>query len=421
MKKRQDQIDRRNFIKTVGAAGLGSVIASANLTAGPNEPNAPEKAKKPVLPQVARRKLGKLTELDKDGKEIPLEVSELSLGTMFDVGQNQTALRECLKWGVTYWDTAHSYSGGLSELGIGKFLSRNPQIRKKLFIVSKASGTKNVGEIEQRLQESLKRMNIDYVDLYYGIHGLSDPAELTAEPKKWAESAKKRKLIRYFGFSTHKNMAPCLMAAAKLDWIDAILTKYNFREMQNPKMQAAIDACYKAGVGLTAIKTIRGQKIETEEDKRLTEHFIKRGFTAAQAKVKVVLEDKRISSVSVGRGNVEQLRLNIAAALDKNKLSADDMRVFKEVAQATCSGYCAGCASICENALPDMPYVSDIMRYLMYHDNYGEKETARELFAGIPARTRSRLLSTDYSLAEARCPQHMPIARLMAEAVNKLA
>jgi len=61
------------------------------------------------------------------------------------------------------------------------------------------------------------------------------------------------------------------------------------------------------------------------------------------------------------------------------------------------------------------------MRYLMYYNSYGEKERAKELFAKIPGRVRAKLLSTDYSPAEARCPQRMPIGKLVAEAVGKLA
>jgi len=421
MKENKREIDRRSFLKTVGAAGLGSVLASA-AGAGPNEPDTAEKTEKKKYPQVPKRKLGKLTQLDESGKQVPLEVPCLSLGTMFDVVENQAALRECLRYGVNYWDTAHSYSGGNSELGIGKFLSRNPQMRKQLFIVSKASRAKTIDEVEQRLQESLRRMQTDYIDLYYGVHILTDPAGLTDELKKWAEGAKKRKLIRFFGFSTHDKMAKCLAAAAKLDWIDAIMVKYNFREMQNPEMDPAVEACYKAGIGLTAMKTqARGQELETQADKKLTDHFIKRGFTAGQAKIKVVLADKRISSVAIGRGNVAELRSNIAAALDQTELTAQDLEVFRQVALETCSGYCAGCSHICNAALPEMPYVSDVMRYLMYYDSYGEKQHARELFTGIPAEARSRLAGTDYSPAEAHCPQRMPIGRLMTEAAQKLA
>ena len=51
----------------------------------------------------------------------------------------------------------------------------------------------------------------------------------------------------------------------------------------------------------------------------------------------------------------------------------------------------------------------------------GEHEEAKQLFAQIPAKVRNKLLSTDFSLAEARCPQHLPIGRLVAEAANKLA
>jgi len=410
MKEKQNKINRRNFIKTIGAAGLGSVFTSGRIKADSNEPNAPEKTKEPKLPQVPRRRLGKTG----------VDVSCLSLGTIFNVVEYQIILRKALQWGVTYWDTAYEYAGGNSELGIGNFLSKNLGVRKDLFIVSKASDARTVADVEKRLQTSLKRMNTKYIDLYYGVHGLDDPAQLTDELKKWANEAKSRKLIRFFGFSTHKNMAECLQAAAKLDWIDALMTSYNFRLMQDEKMQAAVEACHKAGIGLIAMKT-QAMQIETDDDKKLAEHFLQRGFTDGQAKVKIVLEDKRISSACVGRENLTHLTLNIAAVLDKTQITQADMEVFKQYARATCSGYCAGCANICDSALPDTPYISEIMRYLMYCNSYGEHQEAKQLFAKIPGDVRNKLLSTDYSSAEARCPQHLPIAKFIAEAVSKLA
>jgi len=133
------------------------------------------------------------------------------------------------------------------------------------------------------------------------------------------------------------------------------------------------------------------------------------------------LEDKRISSACVGMLTIPILNANVAAALDKTKLTQADRKVFNEYTKATCSGYCAGCSDICNAALPETPYVSDIMRYLMYYNSYGDKDRARELFAQLPGNVRNKLLSTDYSAAEARCPQRMPIAKLVAEAVSKLA
>jgi predicted aldo/keto reductase-like oxidoreductase len=329
--------------------------------------------------------------------------------------------------GVNYWDTANVYAGGNSELGIGEFLSKNPDVRKDLFIATKALGADTQEGMEERLQLSLSRMKTDYVDLHY-FHDLQDPALLTDEIRKYAESAKKRGLIRFFGFSTHKNMVECLAAAAKLDWIDAIMTSYNFRVMQNMKLQLAMNECHKANIGLVAMKTTGKttfqrfkQAIETETDKQMVNYFLPLGFTPEQACIKLALQDKRISSACVQMDTVTILQQNVSAVRTKTKLTQADKDVLTEYARATCDGYCAGCANICNSALPDVPCVSDIMRYLMYYNSYGDSNRARELFAQIPARVRNRLLRTDYRLAESRCPQHLPIAKLVAEAVSKLA
>jgi predicted aldo/keto reductase-like oxidoreductase len=411
MEEKQNKINRRNFLKTVGATGLGSVFVSADSTAAQSPTDAAEKAKKPKYPQVPKRKLGKT------GVKLPC----LCLGGNQDLITNQIILRMTPRWGVTYWDSAHIYTGGNSEIGIGNFLTKNPKMRKKLFITSKASRAKTIDQVEERLQTSLKRAKTDYFDLYYGYHQCPNPAFLTNELKEWAESAKKRKLIKHFGISTHQNMADVLVAAAKLDWIEVVMTIYNFRLMQDKKLNAAIDACYKAGKGIMAIKTLgMGQKITTDEDKKLTSHFLQKGFTKEQAKIKAVLQDKRFTSVCVGMKNIRELTSNVAAALDKTKLTQSDTRILTEYARATCDGYCAGCANICNSVLPDTPYVNDIMRYLMYYKSYGEHDEARKLFAQIPVNVRNKLLSTDFAPVEARCPQHLPIGSLIVEAVTRL-
>ncbi len=413
MKEKHNEINRRNFLKTIGAAGLGSVFASAQVKAGPNEPNTTQKTEEAKFPELPRRKLGKT------GIEIPV----LSNGLMFDITENQLILRVNLQHNVTYWDTANNYAGGNSEIGIGTFLGKNPEVRKKLFIVTKASGAYTPEAIEERLQTSLKRMNIDYIDLYYGVHACDNPQfQLIERLQKWAEDAKKRKLIRFFGFSTHKNMEKCLMAASKLNWIDAIMTSYNVVLMQKPEMQEAVQACHEAGVGLIAMKVLLGaQKKQAEAEDKMVTHFLDKGYTREQALIKTVLEDKRITAACIRMENATSLRSNVAAILDKTNLTQTDADILRKYAAATCGGYCTGCADICDAALPDAPYTSDIMRYLMYYNSYGEKEEAKELFARIPGNVRNKLLGTDYSTVEARCPQHLPIGKLIAEAVSKLA
>jgi uncharacterized protein len=437
---KKEKINRRNFLKTIGVAGITPSLAAVTNTlassAEPNKPKDPNAAQiklpadpnKPAdpnavqntTPQVPKRDLGKTG----------IKVSCLGLGGDFSFVDKQIVLRKCVEWGVTSWDTAWMYGGGgQAELGFGQYIASNPGVREKLVITTRSAimrGPINPAVLEERLQTSLKRMNLDYVDIYHVAHQLTDPATLTDEVKQWVESAKKRKLIRFTGFTTHSNMANCLNAAVNLGWIDSVMTLYNFRLMQDSPMQAALDACKKAGVGVVAMKALssgvrRLQAIETEEDKKLTGHFLEKGFTDGQAKIKAVMGDERISSVCVGMDSVALVTSNVAAALDRTTLAQDDMQVLSNYAQATCSGYCAGCSQICDSALGGESYVRDIMRYLMYYNSYGDKAGARAYFSQIPSDVRNRLLATDYSLAESRCPQRMPIREYIAEAVEKLA
>jgi len=408
-------VNRRDFLKFAGVAGIGSIIgnkafagSASSPQADPNDPNAKQEQSSPPL-ELPKRKLGKTG----------VQISSLAVGIAFDVLDNQVILRKAVDWGATCWDTSHIYGNGNAELGIGKFFGRNPDVRKKIFLITKAAGTKNMEDVEKQLQTSFQRMKTDYIDLYFGVHGLDNPARLNDEMKKWVVKAKERKVIKYFGFSTHANIADCLMGASKLDWIDAVMPSYNFRLMQDKKLSDAVQACYDAGVGVIAMKT-QGKEISPNEaDKKLIEHFSAKGFTEGQAKLKFVLEDKRIAAGCV-RGDIAHLKQNVAAVLDKKELTQLDKEVFKNYAAETCSGYCAGCANICGSVAAGVP-ISDVMRYLMYYNSFGDKQLARQAFTEIPANVRSQLLNIDYSAAEARCPQRMPIARFVNEAVEKLA
>ena len=117
MSDKKKALSRRNFLKIAGATGITSVLKTDYLLA--------EKANRDVIQneKVSTRPFGKTGE----------KVSILSLGGMFDIPTNQIILKHALKWGVTNWDTANSYGGGRSEIGIGQFFEKNPDERKQVF------------------------------------------------------------------------------------------------------------------------------------------------------------------------------------------------------------------------------------------------------------------------------------------------
>jgi len=157
------------------------------------------------------------------------------------------------------------------------------------------------------------------------------------------------------------------------------------------------------------------------KERSLLNRFERKGLSTGQAKLKAVWDDDRIASICSYMTNMKYLSENTSAAMDSKKLSDHDIDYLKHYARETASNYCAGCRHICEPVLDDKVPVSDIMRYLMYSRCYGENGSAKAAFKVIPSEVRRRIAAVDYSIAENECPQGMPIARLMGEAVIELA
>jgi predicted aldo/keto reductase-like oxidoreductase len=404
MTTEESGIKRRQFLQVLGAAGVGSMVGAAI---------------KPTVADAAAMKVGTRS-FGRTGIQVPI----LSLGTMFDTGANQLLLRQAVKWGVTYWDTAQYYNRWGSEPGLGKYLAKYPEDRKKIFMVSK-SGNRDAHGLTAQLDDSLNNLNTDYLDLFF-VHAVNDAqAELTPEIKAWAEKMKSQGKIRLFGFSTHSNMAKCLSHAATLGWIDGIMTTYNYKVMTTDEMQRAIDACHQAGIGLTAMKTQASSSwarkgAESAESQALAKRFLDKGVTEEQAKLLAVWTDERIAAICSQMNTLAILKANTEAAVNQSRLTAADRRRFDAEAQATAANYCAGCTDNCQPALTAAVPVGKIMRCLMYLRTYGDHFHARVEFNDVPAVIRSQLATLDYRAAEKRCPQRMPIGRLMVEAAEEL-
>jgi predicted aldo/keto reductase-like oxidoreductase len=400
-------LTRRDFVKTMGIAGLAVAGAGATGALAASEPPAGA-VKATVMP---RRQLGKT------GVEVPI----LALGGMFDTINNQLLLKQALKWGVTYWDTAESYGNSLSEEGYGRFFSRNPGARQEIFLVTKVHHPNGSSDLTERLNKSLKRLHTDYVDLFF-IHSLTDIDEMTPAIKAWAAEMKQAGKFKFMGFSTHSNMADCLLGAAKAGWIDAVMTTYNFRVMDNPKMKEAVNACVQSGVGLVAMKSQAGRpgkhEIGGPAKLEMIERFLKRGFTDKQAKLKIIWENPQIASICVQMPNLTILSANVAAALDQTKLAREEFDAMRRYALETRRDYCAGCGKICQEAVGGAVPVNEVMRALMYHRYYGEPELARLTFAELPEEVRQRLTAVDYAQAEQACPHRLEIAALMRQALE---
>jgi aryl-alcohol dehydrogenase-like predicted oxidoreductase len=147
------------------------------------------------------RQLGKST----------LQISEIGFGCMSLQGSDESdiaILRQAVDLGINFFDTADLYQHGRNEMVVGEALKEN---RKKLFISTKVGNQwRSDGSgwdwnprkeyILTAVEESLKRLQTDYIDLYQ-LHGgtLEDPIDETIGV---FERLQQQGKIRYYGISS---------------------------------------------------------------------------------------------------------------------------------------------------------------------------------------------------------------------------
>ncbi len=393
MSNQRNGFSRREVLMSGATATAGAILGASLHSEDADAAEAKGKKKKKV-PQVPTRVLGKT------GQRIPILLfgAAFRLNPVFD-----PLLAEALRYGVNYFDAADCYAGSTCEAAVASFHKRI-HARSKLWLTSKSDLHDPTG-FEKRLERSLQRLQTSYVDMYY-LHALKDKSYLSpALARKVAELKKKGKL-RYFGFSCHShNVVELMNIAAKLPWIDSIMFRYNFRQYGDKALNKAIDACHRANIGLIAMKT-QGSSSSFEPKWK---QFQKKGkWNKFQAVLKAVWADPRITASVSHMDTFQKLRENIAAACDLQKLTQIEVEELVRYAAATRSLACNGCEHICNPTIDANVQIGTTMRYMMYHDAYGQQEEARELFAQLPQEAQN-LANIDFSAATAACPHNIDL------------
>jgi predicted aldo/keto reductase-like oxidoreductase len=387
---------RRRFLKTAAATGAALASAEALLA------QAPETS----VPTVTLGKTGQ-------------KVTRLGMGTSWAL--SPSFVQRALFAGVRYIDTSENYENTVAEKVIGEVLERT-KLRKDVYLVTKngkyrsAKGPGAVRVIEERLNGSLARLRTDYVDAYY-LHGLSGQLiGLLRDPgvKAAFESLKKAGKIRFCGLSCHDPMLPeILEAAAEVGWLDQVMFKYNFRDVNHDKLQRAVDKASKVNLGMVAMKTQGGAGNFPDKMAALKA----KGFKKEVAAIKTVWMDQRMQVVVSEMTTVSDLRENVAASRDE--LTVKEAKLLEEHRLKTSNLYCHGCGHLCETAAKGVP-VATVLRYFRYYSVYGKRQQARELYQALPPEARL-LAAADLAAAEAACPHGLPVVELIREADRRLA
>src|SRR5215469_9191964 len=151
----------------------------------------------------------------------------------------EACIRRALELGINHIETARGY--GTSEMQLGNILPTLP--REKLIIQTKVSPKPKVKDFLSAFEQSMKYLQLDYVDLL-SLHGINNQELLNDALKKDGCVAAARKLqqegrVRFLGFSTHATPDIILKAVESGEFDYVNLHWYFVNDLNWPAVQAA--------------------------------------------------------------------------------------------------------------------------------------------------------------------------------------
>jgi len=376
---------RRGFI----IAGLAlPVAAEASADLAPLPAPAPQPRQPAAPPAVRKRKLGKTG----------LEVSEVAFGCM--ITSDQSVVERAADLGLNLFDTARGYQHGNNERMVGAALKGR---RQKVVISTKSTaGTK--ADALAHLDESLKQLATDYVDIWY-LHGKSTAAELTDDLLEAQALAKQQGKIRFAGVSFHSGHAEVVPAAIAKK-LDVVLLTHNFA--MGARIDSLLGDLDAAGIGVVTMKVMAGGRDPEARARR--EKLLATGSLLPA--LKWSLKNPHVHCAIPSMTDMAQLDENLRA-MSEPWTPADEklLAARLERIQPDYCSMCGRCEGTCPKGLP----VADVLRYLTYAEGYGQFALGREQFALLPAALRD-VRCGDCTSCTVACPQGVEVARRLARA-----
>ena len=361
------KINRRRFLRNTSLSFLGAGLLGRNAHALTNDDKKKERPR-----ELVYRTLGKT------GIRVPV----IGMGILSSGSPG--LIKAALDAGIAHFDsTAGQPQQMLNEEMIGEVMKGRPRdsfiYGTKIHLYQDYQTglygeTATEQEFTKKLDAALKCLQMEYVDIVYH-HMVSRRESAFYEPiMKAMEKAKVAGKARFLGMTTHSNVPEAVQAAADSKFYDVVMASYNPRQKNGLQVKEAIANAAKAGLGVVAIKVIRGNVEKSEPP------------VNPVASLKWVLQDRNVHATIPGFSNYEEMNMDLSVMEDLSLTDAEMNDLKKEDSYSGL--FCQGCGQCLEQCPADLP-IPDLMRAYMYMYGYGQPSLAQSLLKSLDVRSKA--------------------------------
>ena len=355
-----------------------------------------------------------------------LNLSVCSLGTMRCLASPQTnrqTIEKAIALGINHLETAKGY--GQSEVYLGQALKDLAIPRQNIYLTTKISPTIDKAKVTLQINQSLAKLQVDYIDCL-AIHGINTWSHLESviEPNGFCTAIEKaihQGKIRHIGFSTHGSLE-LILAAIKTDLFEFInLHYYYFWQRNTP----AIALAKAKDMGIFIISPAdKGGRLYTPSAK-LSE--LCQPYTPLGIGYRFLLRDKRITTISIGAANPDELTIPTQLIDTDSTLTKPEKEVLAKLEQQLKDSLGTDLCSQCHQCLPcpetiNIPEILRLRNLTVAYDmkdyghyRYGMIENAGHWFPGKKGNK-----CTDCGDCLPRCPEKLDIPSLLRDTHERL-
>lgn len=255
-----------------------------------------------------------------------VKIPQLGLGTWFiDDDKVADAVKEAVKLGYRHIDTAQAYG---NERGVGEGVRNCGIPREELFVVSKvAAEHKTYEEAKAGIDETLKKMGLDYLDMMI-IHSPQPWAEVNQSENRYKEG--NRQAWRALEDAYNEGKLKAIgVSNFRIEDLENIMETAKVKPMVNQMLchisntpLELIDFCQKSDIVVEAYSPIaHGEILNQPQIKEIADKY---GVSVPQLCIRYTLQ---LGAVSLPKtANPKHMETNSQVGFE---ISAEDMEILK--------------------------------------------------------------------------------------------
>ncbi len=284
------------------------------------------------------------------------------IGEDVDIPQTTAMVDLFLESGFNYFDTAHGYINGKSELAIRECLtSRYP--REKYILTNKLSGNyfEKEDDVRPLFQQQLEACGVEYFDFYL-MHAMSAGRMEQYRKTKAFETAlalKAEGKIRHVGMSFHDSAEVLDQILTEWPQIEVVQIQFNYVDFEDDKVESrkCYEVCRKHGKPVIVMEPVKGGSLVNLPEAAQNILTALNGGSNASYALRFAAGFEGMRMVLSGMSTLEQMQDNVSFMKDFQPLNAAEREaidkvcaIFRNQGLIPCTN-CRYCTEVCPQAI----------------------------------------------------------------------